>query len=203
METIPARQGKAAFVAKGQHVQVINTHGTQVVDTWAFAKDDPSEWLSMEHSRELRQKILFEVGDLLVTNRYHPIFTIVADSSPGEHDTLVAACSRHMYVFLGVDPHHANCTDNLHAALAAISPRHMVTPSPWNLFMSAPVRDGRHIEYRRSLCRPGDSIDLRAEMDCIIAFSACPDDYYPTNGGDGTARDAHFLISSPFNAAAG
>jgi uncharacterized protein YcgI (DUF1989 family) len=199
METIPARQGRAAFIAKGQHVKVINTHGTQVVDTWAFARDDLSEWLSMEHSRELRQKILFEVGDLLVTNRYRPILTVMADSSPGEHDTLVAACSRHMYVFLGADPHHANCTDNLRAALAALGLSALATPSPWNLFMSAPVRNGRHIEYRRPQCRPGDAIELRTEMDCIMAFSACPDDYYPTNGGDGTARDAHFVITGPAN----
>jgi uncharacterized protein YcgI (DUF1989 family) len=174
-----------------------------VVDAWAFAKDDHSEWLSMEHSRELRQKILFEVGDLLVTNRYRPILTVMSDSSPGEHDTLVAACSRHMYVFLGADPDHANCTDNLRATLAALGLNAPTTPSPWNLFMSAPVRDGRHIEYRRPLSRPGDAIELRAEMDCIMAFSACPDDYYPTNGGDGTARDALFLISHPTIAAAG
>ena len=37
MKTIPARRGKAALVKQGQHVKVINTHGQQVVDTWAFA----------------------------------------------------------------------------------------------------------------------------------------------------------------------
>ena len=34
---IPARRGKAAFVSAGQIVTVINTHGEQVVDTWAFS----------------------------------------------------------------------------------------------------------------------------------------------------------------------
>ena len=38
--TIPARRGKAAFVAKGQTIKVINTHGEQVVDTWAFNRAD-------------------------------------------------------------------------------------------------------------------------------------------------------------------
>ena len=38
--TIPARRGKAARVNKGQSVKVINTHGEQVVDTWAFNADD-------------------------------------------------------------------------------------------------------------------------------------------------------------------
>ena len=31
--TIPARRGKAAYVAANQVVRVINTHGEQVVDT--------------------------------------------------------------------------------------------------------------------------------------------------------------------------
>jgi uncharacterized protein YcgI (DUF1989 family) len=34
--TIPARKGIATRVNKGQIVRVINTHGEQVVDTWAF-----------------------------------------------------------------------------------------------------------------------------------------------------------------------
>ena len=34
--TIPARRGKAARVSRGQTVRVVNTHGEQVVDTWAF-----------------------------------------------------------------------------------------------------------------------------------------------------------------------
>ena len=39
--TIPARSGKAAYAEAGQRIKVINTHGQQVVDTWAFRKDSP------------------------------------------------------------------------------------------------------------------------------------------------------------------
>ena len=48
---IPARRGKAAYVAAGQIITVINTHGEQVVDTWAFNRADLTEFMSMEHSR--------------------------------------------------------------------------------------------------------------------------------------------------------
>ncbi len=48
---IPARRGKAAFVAAGQTVTVINTHGEQVVDTWAFNRADLGEFMSNEHTR--------------------------------------------------------------------------------------------------------------------------------------------------------
>ena len=35
---IPARRGKAATLNQGQSVRVFNTHGQQVVDTWAFRR---------------------------------------------------------------------------------------------------------------------------------------------------------------------
>ncbi len=55
---IPARKGKAAFVAKGQTIRVINTHGEQVVDTWAFNRADLTEFMSMEHSRAGMQRLI-------------------------------------------------------------------------------------------------------------------------------------------------
>ena len=192
--TIPARRGKAARISAGQHLRVINTHGTQCVDTWAFVADDTSELLSMEHCREVLQKITFDAGDRLISNRHRPMLTIVEDTSPGRHDTIIAACSPSMYVNGGVTEPHDNCSDNLAAALAELGAAAPFTPSPWNLFMLAPVVDGKRIEYLRPSCKPGDYVDLRAEADCIVAFSACPDDIWPTNGGDGTPVDAHFAI---------
>jgi uncharacterized protein len=42
--------------------------------------------------------------------------------------------------------------------------------------------------------RPGDYVRLRAEMDCVIAFSACPQDMVPINGVACTPTEAHFEI---------
>jgi phenylpropionate dioxygenase-like ring-hydroxylating dioxygenase large terminal subunit len=51
METIPARRGKATYVKRGQSIRIVNTHGTQVVDTWAFTAGMLTEFMSMEHTR--------------------------------------------------------------------------------------------------------------------------------------------------------
>lgn len=189
--TVPAGRGLAVAMAKGARLRVVNTPGTQVVDTWAFSMGDPYEYLSMEHCREVLQRIVFEPGDVLLSNRYRPMLEILADSSPGGHDTLIAACSREMYARAGCGQEHANCADNL--AHAMESHGHLIpfTPAPWNLFMLAPVRDGRTIDYVPPTSRPGDAVELKVLADCLMAFSACPDDLYPTNGGDGKPRDAH------------
>lgn len=41
MELIPARSGTATFLPAGKIIKIINTSGTQVIDTWAFALPKP------------------------------------------------------------------------------------------------------------------------------------------------------------------
>ena len=73
---IPARRGKATHVARGRHIKVINTHGEQVVDTWAFDGENLREFMSMEHTRAHTLAIVPRVGDVLRTNQRRPILTL-------------------------------------------------------------------------------------------------------------------------------
>lgn len=73
---VPARKGKAHRLARGQLVKVINTHGSQVVDTWAFNAGDLDEYMSMEHTRGTIDKMMPEVGEAFLTNRRRPILTM-------------------------------------------------------------------------------------------------------------------------------
>lgn len=193
--TIPARRGKAAFVRKGGKIEVINTHGTQVVDCWAFSGANPGEFMSMEHCRVSLGKVRPGVGDTMVTNRRRPILTLVEDTSGGIHDTLFAACDRWRYELLGCTEYHANCTDNLAAGLAELGLSSPETPAPLNLFMNIPVVDGNRVEIRPPVSTPGSYVALRAEMDCVVAFSACPQDVLPVNGLAMQPTHAHFEIT--------
>jgi uncharacterized protein len=194
MIEIPARKGKAARVRRGQRVKIVNTKGQQVVDTWAFNSEDIHEFMSMEHSRVAIGRIIPAIGDALVTNRRHPILTLVEDTSGGIHDTLFAACDRWRYEVLGCTEYHDNCTDNLAAGLAALGLTPPETPAPLNLFMNIPVVDGNRVEIRPPVSRPGGYVTLRAEIDCIVAFSACPQDLLPINGVDMRPTEAHFEV---------
>ena len=189
---IPARKGKAARVRKGQTVKVINTKGQQVVDTWAFNTDDLREFMSMEHSRVSLGGIIPKIDGVLVTNKRRPILTLAEDTSGGIHDTLLAACDRYRYEGLGCTEYHDNCTDNLAAGLAELGLSPPETPAPLNLFMNIPVIDGNAIDYLPPVSTPGSYVALRAEMDCIVAFSACPQDLLPINGLAMRPTEAHF-----------
>ena len=194
MIEIPARRGRAARVSRDQTVKVINTRGQQVVDTWAFNADDMHEFMSMEHSRVALGRIIPGIGDRLVTNRRRPILTLVEDTSGGIHDTLFAACDRWRYEILGCKEYHDNCTDNLWVCLAALGLVPPETPAPLNLFMNIPVIDGNRVEMRPPVSTPGSYVALRAAMDCVVAFSACPQDLLPINGLAMRPTEAHFEL---------
>jgi uncharacterized protein YcgI (DUF1989 family) len=192
--TIPARRGKAARVTAGQRVRIVNTHGTQVVDTWAFNAQDVAEWMAMEASRAWFMKLAAAVGDSFVTNRRRPILTLIEDTSNCAHDTLMAPCDPDRYGLLGVTGHHDNCRDNLHAALAELDIRIPATPASLNVFMNIPwTADGR-LSWGEPVSTPGSYALFRAEMDLVVAFSACPQDILPINGRTGHTTEAHFAI---------
>jgi len=68
------------------------------------------------------------------------------------------------------------------------------TPSPLNLFMNIPWTLSGALRFQPPLCKPGDHLLLRAEMDLIVAFSACPQDLLPINGEMMRTVEAHFEI---------
>jgi hypothetical protein len=120
---VPARCGVAVRLAAGQRLVVINTHGTQVGDFWAFNAVDLGEYMSMEHVHVDLGTIFPAAGDRLITNRRRAILQFEEDTSPGVHDTVIAACDTYRYQQLGCAEYHDNCTDNLRQALIAIGER--------------------------------------------------------------------------------
>jgi hypothetical protein len=194
LTAVPARRGKAASMKAGQTIKIINTHGTQVLDTWAFRSDDLREFMSMEHTRPQIGKIIPIVGDALRSNKRAPMLTWLEDTSPGIHDTLVAACDVHRYRHFGIKEYHDNCTDNLHAALKELGLTPPEVPCPLNMWMNIPVGADHRIAFLPTVSKPGDYVVLRAEMDLVMAFSACPMDVTPINGPGGEIKDCHFEI---------
>jgi len=191
---VPARRGRAVRVARGQSIRIINTHGTQVCDTWAFSAENLYEFMSWEHGRPMLNRITPRAGDPLGSNRRRAIMTMTEDSSLGVHDTLMAACDLYRYEGLGHHGYHDNCADNLRLAMSAIGCVAPEIPQPLNLWMNIPVRQDLGVEWLAPTCKPGDYVVLRAEMDCIVAMSACPQDILPINGDDLNPVEVHFSV---------
>ena len=178
-----AREGIALPLRAGERLRITNLHGGQVVDTWALARTDLREYLSMQHTRNSLGKLVPAAGDHLYSSSRRPLLTLIEDTSPGAHDTLIAACDRERYRQLGATGHHANCADNFRRALSlrGIQPDHV--PSPLNLFMHIAWREDGGLEFLASPARAGDYVALEAVTDVTVVLSACPMDLNPINAG--------------------
>lgn len=191
---LKAGTGTAMRLARGQGLRIVNTYGTQVVDCWALNVADPAEHLSMPHCRNHWYRLVPRPGDLLVTNRRNPILRLQADSSPGIHDTLIPCCDLTRYHQLGIVGHHASCAENFTTALRRIGVEQPLPPPPLNLFMNVPLKANGALAVAPPESKPGDAVELEAQMDCLVVLSACPHDIFPVNGSDCTPKDVAYSI---------
>jgi uncharacterized protein YcgI (DUF1989 family) len=115
------------------------------------------------------------------------------DTSPGVHDTLIAACDETRYRMLGHVGFHRNCCDNFRGALAAHD-IHMPVPAPLNLFMNIPVDASGALTFEPPVSDSGDYVVFSALEDLYVVLSACPQDLVPVNGRQLTPHDVEVVV---------
>lgn len=184
--------GRAFPLSKNQQITVINTQGTQVVDMWALVPAGDDEYMSMAHTHVHTARLVPRVGDALWSNRRRKLLMLVEDTSPGVHDTLLAACDVDRYRLLGHRGFHRNCSDNFRQALATLGmPRHDV-PDPFNLFQNTPWQADGELGAEPGAAKSGERITFEALHDLVVVLSACPMDLNPINGH--RVRDVDVLV---------
>jgi uncharacterized protein YcgI (DUF1989 family) len=167
----------------------------------------------MSHTRASTLHISPRIGDVFVTNIRAPLFTLVADTSPGVHDTFMAACDPLRYKELGSSDWetHGSCAENLVAALHELNKKvglkgHNAVgsdvsvnrvPDPLNLFANVPMVDGE-LSFNSPKGKRGDYAKFRAERDVVVVMSACPQDITDINNK--RPMVAHFIVESPSEA---
>jgi uncharacterized protein len=189
---IPAREGRAVNVARGQALKIINTFGTQVVDFWAFNAADLGTYLSMQHTRAALSRLTPHAGDILVDNWRERMLSFESDTSPGVHDTVIPPCDPARYAKLGCAEGHASCAGNLRLALEQLDLAAPPCPASFNLWMNIPVLTSGDLEWCETVSKPGDSVVFRALIDCIMVMSACPQDVIRINSG--RPMSAHYVL---------
>jgi uncharacterized protein len=179
--TLAPKTAKAFFVKKKQRLRVIDVEGKQVGDFIAFNSDNPREKLSQARTRAFPMRFTLKVGDKIYSDRDHPMFTIKEDTC-GVHDLIWQPCSRWVYKNrFGAD--QDGCTELLARALADSGYSQLDPVDPFNLFMNTRIYPDGRFEIVEPVSKPGDYIELIAEMNCLCVLSTCPNEFGPTNGG--------------------
>jgi uncharacterized protein YcgI (DUF1989 family) len=185
--------GAAFEIKRGQRLRIA---GKSIVDFVAFNRADLNERLDQARTKTNQAKIFITTGDVLYSKRNNPMLTIVEDTfKEGRHDLQKGMCSRKRFEMVaqgastrvfaeGVDinpktaeeiPDHG-CWENLSAALKPWGILPDDVPSPFNIFQCMRIDPETGLMYD-TLVRPKDEahVDFRAEMDCLIGVSACPE----------------------------
>ena len=185
---VPANSGWGAEMKQGQ---VLRMTAKTIIDFVCLNAHDLDERFDQARTKVYNMKLWITTGDVLYSKLNNPMMTIVEDQFAGRgyHDLQYGTCSGPRFARAKEEGrlnqyHHGDdipipdhgCWENLQDGLRPwnIAPEHI--PSPLNIFQHVDI-DTASGEIRHSGNRPPQPIhvDLRAEMDLVVAASACPD----------------------------
>ena len=166
--------GIALELKRGQVLRVIDPEGEQVSDVVAFAREDHSERLSSGRSLDYNNTIYLTTGHVLYSNRSNPMLSILEDRV-GKHDFLLTPCSPETFEILYEDHegYHPSCLENLTQNLQRFGILQDDIPTAFNVFMNVDILPTGELKIGPPLSKPGDFVDLRAEMDLTVGITAC------------------------------
>ena len=177
---IPPGEPWSGIVRKGETLRIVDLEGQQAVDFICFNAKDTKETYDVTVTVRLAARPFLRKGDVLYSNLANAMFTLVEDTV-GNHDTICGCCSAEINYRRYKVKDTPSCRANFLRELAkhGLDCRSLV-PNV-NFFMNIPFNAKAEFEIKAPLSRPGDHVDLAAEMDCLAVISNCPQIFNPAN----------------------
>jgi uncharacterized protein YcgI (DUF1989 family) len=171
---IEPESAEAFAVKQGEAVRITDTDGAQPGDFIAFDADTFSISFSQSRTRVENGVYRVTAGNTLWTDTQPPeiMFTVTEDTF-GYHDLLYTPCCSYA-LEKRFNRAGKGCLENLAEALEPFDINIDEIPDPLNLFFCVEADTEGTMRTGTRYSKPGDYIELRAEMDCMIAVSTCP-----------------------------
>jgi len=172
-EIVPAGWYWTTRLHRGDTIRLLNSSGTSCVSTLAWSSADPSERLNHADTVKVQWSANLRKGKVILSDMGRVLLGITEDTS-GAHDTLVggsnAASNEARYGPGGF----RNTRDNFILAARKLGlDRRDVMPCISFFALVNIEADGR-FAWQATRREAGDFVDLRAEMDLLVALSNCP-----------------------------
>jgi urea carboxylase-associated protein 1 len=179
---VEARAPWSHVVRAGDTLRIIDIEGNQAVDCILYNPHDGDERYSAQETVTAQRNIFLTTGTKLLSTEGRTMMTITADTC-GNHDTSGGACSCESNALrYGHHTRHQHaCIENFLLALAPYGMGKRDMTSNINWFMNVPVEADGSLGIVDGLSAPGKYLDLRAEMDTLVAVSNCPQINNPCN----------------------
>jgi urea carboxylase-associated protein 2 len=178
-ETIPGGWYWTKLIRRGEALRILNPSATPGVSLFAWNAQDPSERYNSADTVKIQWSSDLRKGRVLFSDMGRVLFSIIEDTCCA-HDTIVG----------GSTP-ASNARNHGDAALRSTSENILLAAGKHGLgrrdiapvitfFAPVSIIDGRP-QWREGMVTPGDFVDLRAELDLLVAVSNCP---HPLAPGD-------------------
>ena len=191
---VPACQPWSARIKKGDRLRLIDLEGQQAVDFLCYNAADPAERYNAANTMKLNNNIYLGEGSVLWSVRARKMMTIVEDTC-GLHDTIYGCCSIEVDEVRFGKTKTEGCQTNFEAELAKHGMGEKDMAANINFFMYVPVEASGAVAIAEGRSKPGDYVDLRAEMDLLVVISNCPERDNLAAGGEPTPVRA--IVYSP------
>lgn len=179
---VEARAPWSHVVRAGETLRIVDLAGNQAVDCILYNPHDTDERYSAQETVTAQGNIFLTTGTTLLSTEGRAMMTITADTC-GRHDTLGGACSCESNALrYGHHTRHQHaCVENFLLAIAPYGMGKRDMTSNINWFMNVPVEADGSLGIVDGLSAPGKYVDLRADMDTLVAVSNCPQINNPCN----------------------
>ncbi|MGH6898514.1 MAG: DUF1989 domain-containing protein [Geminicoccaceae bacterium] len=178
---VPAGEPWSARIKKGDVLRLVDLEGQQAIDFLCYNASDPAERYNAANTIKLNQNIYLGKGCVLWSVRARKMMTIVQDSC-GAHDTLYGCCSIEIDEVRFGKSNTQSCQSNFAAELTKHGLGEKDIVANVNFFMNVPVEADGAVAIAEGRSKPGDYVDLRAEMDLLVVISNCPERDNPAAG---------------------
>lgn len=98
----------------------------------------------------------------------------LVEDTVAAHDLLHPPCSPDMYrAQYNLTAGHPSCYENFANVLKEHGIDERLITVPFNIFMHTRINTDGRVEVKEPLSKPGDYVVLQAEMDLVVALTAC------------------------------
>jgi len=171
---VPACAPWSAWLKKGEVLRLVDLAGRQAVDFLCYNADNPAERYNAANTIKLNNRIYLGKGCGLWSVRARKMMTIIEDTC-GSHDTLYGCCSIEVDEVRFGKTNTQGCQSNFESELAKHGLGEKDIAANINFFMYVPVEADGAVAIAEGLSKPGDYVELRAEMDLLVVISNCPE----------------------------
>jgi uncharacterized protein len=176
-EHVPAGWYATMRLRRGEALRIVDHSGRSSVSLIGWSEDDTSERINCADTVKVQWSAAIAKGRVVLSDMGRVFLSLIEDTS-GAHDLLVGG-STPASAFAAFGVPGRNTQENFLAAASKIGLDVRDIPPCVTFFAPVSLDDAGRFQWQAGRKRPGDFVDLRAEMNLIIVASNCPHPFDP------------------------